>query len=108
MVNTEKAIKRNRTRLRRGQNLQQVDLQRMRKIREAKTRYWALRRKAHAPKVVAEVDDKKKKPKKEKKEKKPELEVIEDEPEIEVIDEELEEIYSLDEDESEEDEDSPE
>jgi len=79
----------------------------MRKARGAKTKYWALLKKSHVTEVVIEVDDKKKKPKKEKK---PELEVVEDEPEIEVIDEELEEIYSLDDDESDDadDEDKPE
>ncbi|MDF1538605.1 MAG: hypothetical protein P1Q69_06855 [Candidatus Thorarchaeota archaeon] len=102
MVNTEKAVKRDRTRMIKGQNPQQIDFKRMRKAREAKTKYWALKKKAQRPDFVAVVEDKKK-PKKEKKVKKPELEVVQDEPELEIIDEELDEIFSLDDEELEDD-----
>ena len=111
MVNTRKTIKRERTRLRRSQNPQQLDFKRMRKAQKAKTKYWAIRKHGTtSEKVVAEV---KKQPKKDKpkKDKKPELEVVEDEPELEVIDEELEDLYDFDDeevDEELEDEETPE
>ncbi len=88
MVNTEKAIKRDRIRLRRGQNSRQIDFKRMRKARIAGTEYWRLKKKIE--RVSEEEVSEKKDTKKEKAKKK--------EPELEVIDEELEEIYSDDED----------
>jgi hypothetical protein len=89
MVNTEKAVKRDRTRLRRSQNPQQVDFKRMRKARETGTKYWRLKRKSEGisdKRVEVKTDTKKEKAKKK-------------EPELEVIDAELEEIYSIDDDE---------
>lgn len=100
MVNTKQTIIRERTRLRRSQNPQQIDFKKMRKAREARTKYWAIKTQARkvtvavAEKTKAKEKGKAKVQDKPKKEKKPELEVIEEVPEI---DEELEDIYSLDE-----------
>ena len=94
MVNTERSVRRDRTRLRRGQNLQQLDFKRMRKARKVGTKFWRLKRKKERiaeSRVVGKKDTKKEKPKKK-------------EPELEVIDEELEEIYSIDDDEDFDDE----
>ncbi len=105
-----KALKRERARLRKSQNPQQVDFKKMDKVRTAKTEFWKLKKRgvsARKP-VVGKKDTKKPKPEKEKKkkEKEPELEIVEDEPELEVIedepeteeiDEELEDLYSYDE-----------
>ncbi|TXT57764.1 MAG: hypothetical protein BAJATHORv1_10471 [Candidatus Thorarchaeota archaeon] len=96
MVNKFKAIKRERARLRNVQNPQQVDYRRMRKIRKVKTKYWKLKKRTVA--AEAEVPREKADKKKEKKDK------PKKEPELEVIDEELEEIYSIDEDELEDEE----
>ena len=120
MTNKEKALKRERIRLRKNQNPQQVDYKRMDKVRSVKTEYWKMKRHSGIAekKAITKPDDKKPKPKKEKKKKekepelevveeKPELEVIEDEPELEEItedddsveiDKELEELYSDDDD----------
>ncbi|MFX0107674.1 MAG: hypothetical protein ACFE7R_05300 [Candidatus Hodarchaeota archaeon] len=97
MVNREKAVKKELTRLRKTQNPQQIDFRRMRKLRKARTTYWLTKKRTVVtPEVTRmEKEEKKKKPKKE--EKKPELEVIE-EPELEEIDEDLEELYTYDED----------
>ncbi len=97
MVNTEKTLKRDRTRLRRGQNPQQIDFKRMRKARNVGTKYWRLKTKPESD-YEKQVEGKKA-TKKEKAKKK--------EPELEVIDEELEEIYSIDDD-VEDDEDTKE
>ena len=104
MVNSKKTIKRERTRLRKSQNPQQLDFLRMRKAQKIKTKYWASKKRSPVSESVV-VEDKKKKPKKDKpkKDKKAELEVVEDEPELEVIDKELEELYDYDDEENEED-----
>jgi hypothetical protein len=89
MVNKERAIKVELTRLRKTQNPQQIDFRKMRKIRAAKTSLLKIKRKGTvAPVQVAE--KKKVKPTKKPKKKDAELEVIEDEPELEVFDEEPE------------------
>ncbi len=91
MANTEKSLRRDRTRLRRGQNPQQIDFKRMRKARNVGTNYWRLKRKSGK---ISEIEvEGKKDTKKEK-------------PELEVIDEELEEIYSIDDDEDIEDDEN--
>ncbi|MFX1560054.1 MAG: hypothetical protein ACFFBL_05675 [Promethearchaeota archaeon] len=96
MVNKEKAIKRELTRLRRTQNPEQIDFRRMRKVRAAKTKLFELRRKGTvAPVKEAPVEKKKKKVKPKKKprkmkEKEPELEIVDQEPELEVFEEEPE------------------
>ena len=41
MVNSKKTIKRERTRLRKSQNPQQLDFLRMKKAQKVKTKYWA-------------------------------------------------------------------
>lgn len=89
MVNKEKAARRELIRLRKNQNPQQVDFKRMRRLRDARSDFWALKKKPVTAPVI-EVK-KKEKPKKapKKKEKEPEMEIIEDEPELELIDEEL-------------------
>ncbi|MHA1637350.1 MAG: hypothetical protein ACTSUB_04980 [Candidatus Thorarchaeota archaeon] len=94
MVNAEKSLKRDRTRLRRGQNPQQIDFKRMRKVRNVGRKYWLLRKK---PESASEMHEEGKKGTKKEKPKKKE-------PELEVIDAELEEIYSIDDDEDLEDE----
>jgi len=115
-----KALKRERARLSKSQNPQQVDFKKMDKVRTTKTEFWKLKKRGVSAKkpVVVKKETKKQKPEKEKKKKEkepeleiiedepeleviedePELEVIEDEPEIEEIDEELEDLYSYDED----------
>ena len=112
MVNKEKTIKRELTRLRKTQNPEQIDFRRMRKISAAKTKLFELRRKgtvAPVKEAPAEKKKKKAKPKKKPKTKEPELEVIDGEPELEVfeedpeleeveISEDLEDLYSYDED----------
>ncbi|MHA3962041.1 MAG: hypothetical protein AM325_000760 [Candidatus Thorarchaeota archaeon SMTZ1-45] len=93
MVNKEKAIKRELTRLRKTQNPEQIDFRRMRKLRAAKTSLWKLKRKhTVAPAKVSLTEKKKKKvkPAKKPKKKEPELEILEDELELEVLDEDLE------------------
>ncbi len=92
MVNTRKAVLRERTRLRKGQNPHQIDFKRMRKARKTRTEYWKLMKRTRVKVSLEEEPKSKKKAKKEKKPKK------DTKPEIEVIDEDLEEIYSLDED----------
>jgi hypothetical protein len=91
MVNKEKAIKVELTRLRKTQNPQQIDFRRMRKLRAAKTSLLKIKRKGTvAPVQVAEKKKKKVKPTKKPKKTDAELEVIEDEPELEIFDEEPE------------------
>lgn len=119
MTNKQKTLQRDRVRLRKSHNSQQVDFKKMDKIRTVKTEFWKLKKRSRfVKKVDAKADTKKVKPEKEKKkkDKEPELEVVEDtpeleifeeEPEIEEIDEELEDLYTYDEDlddETEEDE----
>ena len=123
MTNKEKDLKRERVRLRKSQNPQQVDYRRIDKLRSAKTEFWKMKKKSVVSEKIApsKKDAKKVKPEKEKKKKKvkePELEVIEDKPELEVIeaepeleviedepeeeekiDKELEDLYSYDDDE---------
>ncbi len=91
MVNKEKAIKIELTRLRKTQNPEQIDFRRMRKLRAARTSLMKVKRKGTvAPVKVALAEKKKAKPTKKPKKKDEELEVIEDEPELEVVDEEPE------------------
>ena len=121
MTNKEKDLKRERVRLRKSQNPQQVDYRRIDKLRSAKTEFWKMKKKSVVSEKIApeKKDAKKVKPEKEKKKvKEPELEVIEDKPELEVIeaepeleviedepeeeekiDKELEDLYSYDDDE---------
>ena len=94
MASTEKTLKRDRTRLRRGQNPQQIDFKKMRKVRNVGRKYWLLKKKAES---VSEKQTESKKDTKKAKDKKKE-------PELEVIDAELEEIYSIDDDEDIDDE----
>jgi hypothetical protein len=104
MVDNETTIKRDRVRLRRSQNPQQIDFRTMRKVREVKIAYWATKkRKVAEPAIVVESKGKGKAKAKDKakdKKKEPELEVIE-EPEVEEFDEVLDEIYSDDEEDAE-------
>ncbi len=126
MTNKQKALKRERVRLRKGQNPQQVDYRKIDKLRAARTEFWKIKKRSikAEEKTISKVDAKKAKPEKEKKKKvkEPELEVIEDKPELEAIEEkpelevigeepeseeiskELEEIYSDDDDELDEEE----
>ena len=100
MTNKMKALKRERIRLRKSQNPQQVDYKKMDTVRSVKTEFWKMKKRDNfeAKKSIAKAESKKAKkvkPEKDKKkkEKKPELEVIEDKPELEVIEEEdIEEI----------------
>ena len=103
MVNTRKTIKRERTRLRRSQNPQQLDFKRMKKAQKVKTKYWKAKKRGTASESIVVEDKKQPKKDKPKKDKEPELEVVEDEPELEVVDEELEELYDFDDEEVEED-----
>ncbi|MFW9848506.1 MAG: hypothetical protein ACFFF4_05155 [Candidatus Thorarchaeota archaeon] len=103
MVNTEKTLKRERTRLRKSQNPQQMDLKKMRKVQKVRTKFWKSKIHGKIAKPVVVEDKKKPKKDKPKKDKEPELEILEEEPELEVIDEELEELYDYDEEEVEED-----
>ena len=105
MVNKEKALKREITRLRKTQNPQQTDLLRERRLRSARTEIWKLREKPLEASVMPEKEKKAKTPKKEKpkkikktKEKEPELEVLEEEPEIEKVDADIDDLYTYDED----------
>ncbi len=124
MTNKQKALKRERVRLRKSQNPQQVDYRKIDRLRAAKTEFWKIKKRSvkAEEKTISKVDTKKDKPEKEKKKKvkepeleviedKPELEAIESEPELEVIEEEpeeeeiskeLEELYSDDEETKEE------
>jgi hypothetical protein len=116
MVNKEKALKRELTRLRKRQNPSQVDFRRMRKLRKARTEYWKLKKRPtaarrEAPEVKKEKRKSRKERRRERKKEKPapELEVIE-EPELEGVEEEktesgltekaeeLEDLYTYDED----------
>jgi hypothetical protein len=94
MVNKEKSLERERVRLRRSQNPQQIDFKRMDKKQSVRHEFWKLKKKvteAPAKAAPSKKVEKKQKPVKEKKEEKePELEVIEEEPELEVIEEEPE------------------
>ncbi len=94
MTNKQKALKRERVRLRKGQNPQQVDYRKIDRLRAARTEFWKIKKRSSKAeeKIISKVDDKKSKPTKEKKkiEKEPELEVIEDKPELEAIEEEPE------------------
>ena len=89
MTNRAKSYKRDRARLRRVQNPQQIDFLRMRKVRRTGVKYWATKKKPETGDM-------------EKKE--PAKKVKKEEPELEVIDAELEEIYSDDDDVDESDE----
>ncbi|MHA1909097.1 MAG: hypothetical protein ACW98Y_17505 [Candidatus Thorarchaeota archaeon] len=99
MVNTERTIKRERTRLRKSQNPQQLDFKRMKKAQMAKTKYWASKKRSTVSESIV-VEDKKK-PKKDKPKK-------DKEPELEVVDEELEELYDYDDEEVDEEVDEEE
>ncbi|MCK4566278.1 MAG: hypothetical protein KAU48_03105 [Candidatus Thorarchaeota archaeon] len=120
MTNKQKALKRERVRLRKSQNPQQVDYRKIDRLRAARTEFWKIKKRSGKAeeKTISKVDTKKAKPEKEKKKKvkepeleviedkpeleaieeKPELEVIEEEPEEEEISKELEELYSDDDD----------
>lgn len=117
MTNKQKALKRERVRLRKSQNPQQVDYRKIDKLRAARTEFWKIKKRSvkAEEKTISKIDTKKAKPEKKKKkepeleviEDKPELEVIETEPELEVIEEEpeteeiskeLEDLYSDDDD----------
>jgi hypothetical protein len=99
MVNKEKALERELTRLRKSQNNSQVDYRRMRKLRKARTEYWKLKK---TPSVtVREIPKAKKEKRKSRKKRRlekrkeeplPELEVVEEEPELEVIEDEKEKV----------------
>jgi hypothetical protein len=109
MVNKEKSLNQERTRLRKSQNPQQIDFKKMDKKRSVKTEFWKLKKRSAA--IPEKVITSKKtgrapKPEKERKtkEKEPELEVIdeeieaiEEEPEIEEVGEDLKDLYSYDE-----------
>lgn len=105
MVNTRKATIRERTRLRRSQNPQQIDFKKMRKARAIRTQYWAMKGKGRSVPATKDekekAKDKSKQKDKPKKEKKPELEVIDDDINTTTIDDELDEIYSLDDEDTE-------
>ena len=124
MVNKEKAIERELTRLRKGQNPSQVDFRRIRKLRKARTEYWKLKKKPTV--AVRETIMAKKETKKSRKERRldkkkeeplPELELVEDEPELEVVEDketesgltdiadELKDLYTYDDDVEEEEKD---
>ncbi|MBN2230411.1 MAG: hypothetical protein JW779_12550 [Candidatus Thorarchaeota archaeon] len=113
MVNRDKTLKRERTRLRNLQNPEQIDYKIMGRKRSAKTEYWKMKKRAVVPEKKADTKgkiEKKAKPEKEKKVKEPELEVIDEEPvigevleEVEEIDDELEELYSYDDEDLDED-----
>ena len=128
MVNKEKALERELTRLRKVQNPTQVDFKRMKKLRKARTQFWKL--KIMPSLVVPTAPKAKKEKRKSRKERRleskkeeplPELEVVEEEPELEVIEDEpeleedtlagaseladeLEDLYTYDDDIDEEDE----
>ena len=123
MVNKEKALERELTRLRKSQNSTRVDFRRKRKLRKARTEYWKLKKKPTITvREVPQVEKEKRKSRRERRlEKKkeeplPELEVIDEEPELEVIEEvedevgltekadELDDLYSYDEEIEEEEE----
>ena len=100
-MNKQKALKRELTRLRKTQNPSAIDFRRMRRLRRARTTYWALLKKKHRLSEEVSVREKKeKKPKKKVKE--PELEEIE--PELEAIqDTDIDDLYAFDADEFDED-----
>ena len=91
MTNKQKALKRERVRLRKSQNPQQVDYRKIDRLRAARTEFWKIKKRSGKAeeKTISKVDTKKAKPEKEKKKKvkEPELEVIEDKPELEAIEE---------------------
>lgn len=97
MTNKQKALKRERIRLRKSQNPQQVDYRKIEKLRSARTEFWKIKKRSSKAeeKTISKIDTKEAKPEKEKK-KEPELEVIEEEPETVEISKELEELYSDD------------
>ncbi|RDE13637.1 MAG: hypothetical protein C4K47_05845 [Candidatus Thorarchaeota archaeon] len=80
MVNKLKAVKRDMSRLRKTQNPQQADMRRKRKLRDAKTEFWAMKRKTVAAAAEAPQEDAKQKPKRAEK---PEPEELEEETEQE-------------------------
>lgn len=98
MVNKQKAVKRDLTRLRKTQNPGQIDFRRMRKLRKTRIEFWKAKTVGVSTTVKKEVKAEKPKREKKKKEKEPELEILDEEPELEELDEELEELYSYDED----------
>ncbi|MCJ7622803.1 MAG: hypothetical protein MUO76_04805, partial [Anaerolineaceae bacterium] len=71
MTNKEKALQRDRVRLRKSHNSQQVDFKKMDKIRSVKTEFWKMKKRAGfaGKKVTAKAEAKKAKPEKEKKKK---------------------------------------
>ncbi|MHA2034222.1 MAG: hypothetical protein DRO73_00150 [Candidatus Thorarchaeota archaeon] len=104
-LNKQKALKRELTRLRKTQNPSAIDFRRMRRLRRARTTYWALLKKKHRLSEEVSVREKKeKKPKKEKKKKVKEPELEEIEPELEAIqDTDIDDLYAFDADEFDED-----
>ena len=114
MVNKEKALERELTRLRKSQNATQVDFRRIRKLRKARTEYWKLKKKPtitvrEAPKVEKEKRKSRRERRLEKKKEEPhpELEVIEEEEDEVGLTEkadELDDLYSYDEEIEEEEE----
>ena len=97
MVNKEKALERELTRLRKVQNPSQVDFRRLRKLRKARTDYWKIKKTpsfavTEAPKAKKEKrkSRKERRLEKEREEPLPELEVVEEEPELESLDDESE------------------
>jgi len=98
MVNKTKALERKRTRLIKSQNSGQVDLKRMRRLRQVRTKFWTSKKKAVilGEKIPREQPKAEKKEKKKKRKEEPELEIIEKMPEIEKVDE-LDELNTYDE-----------
>ena len=94
MVNKTKALERKRTRLIKSQNSEQVDLKRMRRLRQVRTKFWTSKKKAVI--LGEKIPKEQPKAKKKKRKEEPELEIIEKMPEIEKVDE-LDELYTYDE-----------
>jgi hypothetical protein len=88
LVNKQKAVKREITRLRKVQNPQQADLKRAHKLRKAKTEFWEKKKKAVVTPVEAPEEETRRKPEKAKE---PELEEIQEETEEETEEDESEE-----------------
>jgi hypothetical protein len=95
MVNKDKAVKRELTRLRKTQNPQVVDFRRMRTLRTAKGKFWGSKKTVVArAEAVKSAEEPRKKPKP------AEIEEIEPSPE-EAITEEEEELEGLEEEDKE-------
>lgn len=88
LVNKQKAVKREITRLRKVQNPQQADLKRAHKLRKAKTEFWEKKKKTVVTPV--EAPEEKQTRSKPEKAKEPELEEIEEEMEEETEEDESE------------------